>query len=239
MKQLEDSQLETFNTEYVNDKRWEIVKKQIDKDFPEGDFRFLDVGGGNGLFVDRLLENYPNSRGTLLDNSQLLLNKNKTNSRKKKICDSVENLSNLEGKYDLICFNWLLHHLVGNSYWETRKNISIALGDAISLLTYRGRISIFENMYNGLIFDGLPSHLIFNLTYNKTIASLIKKMGANTAGVGVCFLSRKQWIKVINRINNLELLQYTDDKKWNIPLKRQIFLHVGNTRCGHFWLTKN
>ncbi|NJO57968.1 MAG: class I SAM-dependent methyltransferase [Richelia sp. RM2_1_2] len=82
MKQLEDSQLETFDTEYVNDKRWQIIKEQIERDFPEGDFTFLDVGGGNGLFADRLLSNYPKSRGTVLDNSELLLSKNKSNSRK-------------------------------------------------------------------------------------------------------------------------------------------------------------
>jgi hypothetical protein len=36
MKQLEDSQLEAFDTEYVNDKLWQIVKEKIDQDFPEG-----------------------------------------------------------------------------------------------------------------------------------------------------------------------------------------------------------
>jgi hypothetical protein len=69
MKQLEDSQLETFDAEYVNDQRWKIIKAQRDKDFPNGDFNFLDVGGRNGVFADRLLEYYPNSKGTVLDNA--------------------------------------------------------------------------------------------------------------------------------------------------------------------------
>jgi len=235
MKQLEDSQLETFDTEYVNEQRWKIVKEQINKDFPEGDFSFLDIGGGNGLFADKLLANYPHSRGTVLDNSQLLLNKNLTNTKKTLVCDSVENLDKLNQKYDLICFNWLLHHLVGNSYLATRKNISFALDAVVPLLTPRGRVSIFENMYNGLIIDGLPSRLIFNLTSNKTIAGFTKKMGANTAGIGVCFLSQKQWVEQLNH-TSLNLLKYSDDDKWGIPLKWQIFLHVGNIRCGHFWL---
>ncbi len=236
MKQLEDSQLEAFDTEYVDGKRWEIIKKQIDKDFPDGHFNFLDVGGGNGVFADRLLDYYPNSKGTVLDNSQLLLDKNQTNPRKTIICDSVKNLSAIENQYDLICFNWLLHHLIGYSYPETRSNMLTAIKAVLPLLSSQGRISIFENMYNGLIFDGLPSKLIFTLTSSKIIAGLIKKMGANTAGVGVCFLSQQQWIETISK-TSLKLLQYTDDDKWPIPLKWQVFLHIGNIRCGHFWLT--
>lgn len=235
MKQLEDSQLKTFDTEYVDEKRWKIIKAQIDKDFPDGDFSFLDVGGGNGVFADRLLEYYPKSRGAVLDNSQLLLNKNVTNARKTIICDSVENLSKLKTKYDLICFNWLLHHLIGNSYQDTRQNISTAISTVIPLLTDRGRVSIFENMYNGLVVDGLPSILIFILTSSKAIAGFIKKMGANTAGVGVCFLSQKQWVRVLEK-TSLNLLKYSDDDKWSISLKVKVFLHVGNIRCGHFWL---
>jgi Methyltransferase domain len=235
MKQLEDSQLETFDTEYVDEKRWKIIKEQIDKDFPGGDFSFLDVGGGNGVFADRLLKYYPKSKGTVLDNSQLLLNKNVADSRKTIICDSVENLNKLETKYDLICFNWLLHHLIGNSYLDTRKNMYTAIDTIVPLLTDRGRVSIFENMYNGLFIDGLPSLLIFTLTSSKAIAGFIKKMGANTAGVGVCFLSQKQWTKVLDQ-TNLKLLKYTDDDKWPIPLKLNVLLHIGNIRCGHFWL---
>jgi hypothetical protein len=78
--------------------------------------------------------------------------------------------------------------------------------------------------------------LIFNLTSNKAIAGFTKKMGANTAGVGVCFLSQKQWVETLNQ-TSLNLLKYSDDDKWGIPLKWQIFLHVGNIRCGHFWLS--
>jgi O-methyltransferase domain len=238
MKQLEDSQLEIFNTEHVNDRLWKIIQAQIDKDFPNGDFNFLDVGGGNGVFADRLLEYYPNAKGTVLDNAQVLLDKNQINPRKTIICDSVENLNSIKTKYDLICFNWLLHHLIGNSYSETRKNMSTAINAVIPLLTPHGKVSIFENMYNGLAINGLPSQIIFTLTSSKAISGLIKKMGANTAGVGVCFLSQKQWIETINK-TGLKLLKYTDDEKWIIPVKWRVFLHIGNIRCGHFWLTNS
>jgi SAM-dependent methyltransferase len=237
MKQLEDSQLEEFDTENVNDNLWRIIKEQIDKDFPDGVFSFLDIGGGNGLFSDKLLDNYPNATGTIIDNSQLLLSKNTANTRKTVICDSVQNLADIKDKYDLVCFNWLLHHLVGNSYSETRNNISTAVDSAMSLLTPRGRLSICENMYNGLVIDWLPSRLIFVLTSSKAIASIIKRMGANTAGVGVCFLSYNQWVETIEK-TSLKILKFSNDKKWPFSLKWLLFLHIGNIRYGHFWLMK-
>ncbi len=235
LKQLNNSQLQSFDTEYVNDRRWEIIKNKIDKDFPQGDFSCLDVGGGNGKFADRLLNSYPSCRVTVLDNSELLLSKNEPNERKTIICESVKNLSQLDIKYDLVCLNWLLHHLVSDSYWESRKNISQTLNDAAILLSSQGRISIFENMYDGIIFDQLPSYLIFHLTSAKAIKTLIKKMGANTASIGVCFLSKNQWYATLKN-TSLEIQQYSDDEPWSIPMIRKIFLHLGYIRVGHFWL---
>jgi hypothetical protein len=235
MKQLNDSQLENFDIDDVVDKRWEMIKTQIDREFPQGDFTFLDIGGGNGKFSDRLLMHYPKSQGTVLDNSEFLLTKNQTHSRKTLICDSVENLRNLTQKYDLICLNWLLHHLVSDSYNLSRQNISLTLNTLVPLLSERGRVSIFENIYDGLLFDGLPSYLIFHLTSAKGIEKIIKALGANTAGVGVCFLSKQQWLTTIKKAN-LEVLQYSDDDEWSISQFKKIFLHLGQIRKGHFWL---
>jgi SAM-dependent methyltransferase len=237
LKQLDDTQLESFDTEYVNEARWKIVSAQIDRSFPDGDFTFLDVGGGNGQFADRLLAAYPNARGTVLDNAQILLDRNKPNPRKQMINASVADLHQQTGQtYDIICFNWLLHHLVSDSYGQTCQNISKTIGEVIPLLSPRGRISIFENMYDGLWVDRLPSHLIFELTSSKPLARFTQKMGANTAGVGVCFLSQKKWCSVIAQ-HPLVIDRYTDDPSdWPIPLVRRVFLHMGYIRVGHFWL---
>lgn len=237
MKTLDNSQLETFDTDYINDKRWKTIKEHIDRDFSEGKFSFLDIGGGNGVFADKILSYYPKSKGTVLDNSELLIKKQKFNFRKELICDSVENLSSLNQKYDIIFFNWLLHHLVADSYTESKNNILLALNSAIPLLCEHGRISIYENMYDGLILDSLPSSLVYNLTSNRAIAAVTRKMGANTAGVGVCFLSKNQWISTLNK-TDLELIKYSDDDKWSIPLTWNVFLHIKSIHCGHFWLMK-
>ncbi len=234
--QLDNEQLETFDTEYVNEPRWQMVKAQIEQSFPSGEFSFLDVGGGNGRFADRLLAAYPRAVATVLDNSELLLERNRHHDRKTLINASVTEIKQYSQRYDLISLNWLLHHLVGDSYAQSRQNIVSILTTLPSLLTDRGRVSIFENMYEGLWLDGLPSRLIFQLTASKTIARFMRQQGANTAGVGVCFLSHKQWCAVLAQ-SGWQILQYTNDAPWITPAKYKLFLHVGSVRCGHFWLS--
>jgi ubiquinone/menaquinone biosynthesis C-methylase UbiE len=238
LKQLDDSQLESFDTEYVNGRLWKIVCKQVDRSFPDGKFTFLDVGGGNGKFADRLLAKYPGARGTVLDNAQILLDRNQPNCRKKLVNASVEELFQMGNEtYDIIFFNWLLHHLVSDSYVQTCENISKIFGQVLPLLSPQGRISIFENMYDGIFVDRAPSRLIFELTSSKVLARFTSKMGANTAGVGVCFLSYRHWCSVIAQ-HPLIIDRYTDaPDKWQVSLIRRIFLHMGNIRVGHFWLS--
>ncbi|MFH1214203.1 MAG: class I SAM-dependent methyltransferase [Candidatus Neomarinimicrobiota bacterium] len=236
IEQLKDYQLNTFDTEYVDEQKWPVIKRCIDRDFPDGQFSFLDIGGGNGLFADRILTNYPQSHGTMLDNSALLINKNKPHDRKRVIVNSVENIGTGNNeKYDLIFLNWLLHHLVDNTYRLTRQNIDGILLTIRSLLADRGRVSIFENMYNGLIFDRAPGWLVYQLTSQKLIAPIVAKAGANTAGVGVCFLSEKQWHSCIQG-NGFEILDYYRDDVWEIPWTWNLFLHISKIYCGHFWL---
>lgn len=237
MKKLDDSQVESFDTDYVTGTRWETVKAHVDQDFPNGDFRFLDLGGGNGVFTDCLLEAYPKAHGTVLDNSELLLTRNRINERKTLICESVENLGRITEKFDLVCVHWLLHHLIEDSYGQTRRNQAVMLEKLAGFLTNRGRISLFENMCNGWWVDNLPGRMIYQITSAKALATITRKMGANTAGVGVCYLSRKAWFSTI-RDSGLQILDYSEPDNWVWPLRAEwrIFLHLRNMSVGHFWL---
>ena len=238
-KKLSDAQLNEFDIEYVTGNRWEIVKKCIDDDFPDGTFSFLDIGGGNGVFADRVLEHYPAATATVLDDSKVLLSKNKSHERKKIIFGSVADMDELlEGsRFDIVCMNWLLHHLVSDSYGESSSNVKNALQMSLSLVKEGGRLSIFDNMYDGWLFHNLPGHIIFHLTSSRRLASLIRKLGANTAGVGICVRSKKNWCKVIGE-SGFKVLQYTDGDGCQPSIPRKFFLHMGHIRVGHFWLAK-
>ncbi|MDH5325920.1 MAG: hypothetical protein OEY58_10695 [Gammaproteobacteria bacterium] len=166
---------------------------------------------------------------------------NSENSRKRIICDSVENLAGYKeekGCYDVVFFNWLLHHLVGDSYSETIKNIKSCISESKHLLSARGRISIFENNYDGILIDTLPSYMVFQLTSMKAIAPITRKLGANTAGVGVCFLSRKSWEQVIQD-SGLSLQDYSEELKRTIPFHRKLLLHLRDLNIGHYWCGVN
>lgn len=240
MKTLDDSQLAAFDVEFVDDRLWSLVAARIDCDFPAGDFRFLDVGGGTGRFADQLLERYPRATGTVLDSSERLLAGNRPHDRKTLINDSVERLAELfaPGEFDLICFHWLLHHLVFSSWSGSRLAMVKALGAARELLSERGRVSLFENMYDGLLIDGMPGFLIFTLTSSKLLSPLLKGLGANTAGVGVCFQSRRQWKQLLTRAG-CTIKGYSDDVTWTLPWHWRVLLHMGYVRVGHFWCLRD
>lgn len=239
IRKLADSQVEAFDTEYVQGGRWLEVKALIERDFADGEFTLLDVGGGNGKFADRILEHFPRATVAVLDNSQSLLAKNTESARKTIVCDSVENLESLgkTKKYDIVCLHWLLHHLVSDSYGKTTRNQLAALRAARQLMTPRGRISVFENMYEGYILRTLPGQAIYHLTASSAIAPFVRAMGANTAGVGVCFRSSGEWHRLTEDAG-LQIASYAEPDDWVWPQKLawRIFLHLRSIRVGHMWL---
>jgi SAM-dependent methyltransferase len=234
---LTADQLGAFDREYVHEERWQLIKGWIDRDFPTGRFRFIDIGGGNGVFADRLLQAYPNSSGTVLEPSNTLLTRNREHLRKRLVQASATELDGLHGSFDLAFLNWVLHHVVGDSYGASKDNIRFVLQAAARLLTPEGRLSVFENMYDGLLIDSLPGRLVYGLTSIRAIGSLVRRMGANTAGVGVCFQSEKQWREHM-RLSGIEVRGFTRDRPFNIHKSKQWMLHARPIGPAHFWLAK-
>jgi len=114
-------------------------------DFINSDFTFLDIGGGNGIFTDKILETYPNSYGYLLDNSQSLLDINKEHPRKFLVNASAESLPEVfsDKKFDIIFMNLFLHHCVTNTFSDTLVTQRKMLETAHSLLDNNGRLVVF------------------------------------------------------------------------------------------------
>jgi len=239
IKKLAEQQVLDFDTDYIQDKDWEKLREYLWVLFPKGNFNFLDIGGGNGIFCDKVLGTFPQSNAVLLDNSEYLISLNKRSERKKIVCDSVENIDKLfQGEeFDVVFLNLVLHHFVGNSYQSTYKNVRDTLLRLKPLLSSGGYVYIHEDFYNGLIFDGLPSYLIFTLTSNKMFSGFTRKLGANTGGVGVCFRSKKQWGKIINECG-YNIIHQGDSVVFEFPLYKKLLLHLGKVNMGYMWLKK-
>lgn len=235
---LDDSQVEAFDTDYMYEGRWLKLKSFIDRDFPDGKFRILDVGGGNGNFADLVLRNYPGATAVVVDLSDLLLSKNKPDPRKSVLKGSATELQTVEGPFDIVCCNWLLHHLVGDSYGQSIKNIRGTLAQCRRLLSPRGRVCIWENRYDGMVLDGVPGRLIYELTSMRSIAKFTHAMGANTAGVGVCFQSRNQWQRHFES-QGLKVTGQEADAHFHAsrkPSLKRLALHLKPVGPVLFWL---
>jgi len=236
---LSDEQLMNFDGDFVDRFKWRRVRDCISRDFPSGDFSVLDVGGGNGLFADKILAEYPMSRVTVLDLSQMLLAKNRPHPRKNVVLGSALELKAIQDRWDLICINWLLHHLVAESYASSIANILSVLGQARELITPRGRLSVYENMFDGILIDRAPGRIIYELTATRWLSAFTRLAGANTGGVGVCFLSEQQWRRIFQKLS-LRLNSFHRHDAFERTVTRNIVqgiaLHLRPMGAAHFWL---
>lgn len=236
LKKLSDEQLISFNKEYVRGSRWDALLANIQRDFPDGRFRFCDIGGGNGVLADRLLEHFPHARGVVLDNSRLLLHKNQPHPRKTLLCTSADTIDALpRGQFDLVFLNWVLHHLVSPSYHATTSNQAQALQQAVELLAPGGRLAVYENLYEGVLFENLPGYLIFQLTSMRALAGITRRFGANTAGIGVCFRSQRSWERLLSEAGLFVVTCSVDPRPWRFSRFRKTMLHIRQVRAGLFW----
>lgn len=234
-RKLDQSQEAAFDQEYVDDAMWARVRPSLDPAAAKMR-RILDVGGGNGVFADRLLDEFPQAEGVVLDVSADLLGRNRESPRKKLVCGSGLALSQLfqPATFDLVCFNWVLHHFVGDTYAESRAMQLEGLRSARRLLAPGGAISIFENGYSG--WPMLPSsgRIIYEVTRSKIAAPFARFGGANTAGTGVCFASDAEWRETF-REAGLEVVSSTVVRQWSVTLKRSL-LNAPHVRVTHYLL---
>ena len=193
VRKLHSEQTTSFDTEYIDQRMFEILIKQLDMLYPTRQpFHLLDIGGGNGVYADKVLSHYTNSRVTLVEPEETLLEKNRRHPNKELKCSLFQDLE-LVIPYDIIQFNWVLHHFISDSYEATKNIQQQALEKAFNHLSSDGLVVIFENFYEGSLVRDLPSKLIYQMTASKALAPITSKLGANTAGVGVCFNSRETW----------------------------------------------
>lgn len=241
VRKLADNQLQTFShRDYIPDSLFDGIVQMVGENFKDGDFSFLDAGGGPGLFTDRLLERFPKSRGAVLDNSELLLSENTSNERKLLVLASATDMSAelVDRRFDIIFFNLSLHHFIGKTYSETRRNQRNALAQAVSLLAPAGRVVVTENLYDGIVIDNLPGWIVYMLTASGFLAPLVKRLGANTAGCGVCYLSANAWRKEFRRAGLRDCAFSANVWKERRLWRAMCFwlMSIRSISTGYFWL---
>lgn len=109
---------------------------------------------------------------------------------------------NKRGDEDVVCFNLILHHLVGVNEFTTLNLQRQALdvwGNQAKM------IFVNELSYDSFI-GNVSGRLIYFITSNKILSSLaqtisrfVPSLHANTFGVGVRFRSHVEWIKLFEQ----------------------------------------
>lgn len=162
---------------------------------------FLDLGGGAGRFSDLLLATYKSSSAVVADSSELLLSRNERNSRKTVLCvDALNVRTAFQAKaFDIVFVHRLLHHVVGDTYMESIRSIQEVLCQCAAILKPGGRLSIIENIWDGRFLDGLANRLLYYATSSRVVAPVTRRLGANTAGTGVCYLSDRLLTRLLRQ----------------------------------------
>ncbi|TPV94083.1 MAG: class I SAM-dependent methyltransferase [Myxococcales bacterium FL481] len=197
----------------------------------------LDVGGGNGAFVDRLLAKYPAAQAWLVDDAPQMIARNVPHDRKQTMCASVFDLELRlpEPRFDLITVNVLLHHLVDDSPMETRERVVECLALLRDRLQTGGVMAIYEQFYDSFVPGIDPGELIFGITRLRAAAPLLRALGFATAGIGVAFRSRRGWLELFAEAG----LRVSVEQTLHLDRLRLSRLGLGAYPIGaHLWLLR-
>lgn len=230
VEKLSEQALVPFDTDFRD---WAGYRRVLEELYPEaGPGRILDVGGGNGRFLDEVLELFPEARGELVDNAPRMLAGNAPHPRKRLrelACEAIRRES-FEEPFDLVTVNVLLHHLVAPSYPGCRGHAVALLRQLADLLAPGGRVLVYEQCYRPRSsWLPRPGRAIFQLSSLRIppLPTLMRFLGANTAGVGVAFRGEEEWVEVLTEsgfeVPRREVLE-VDTPLWYSPL-----LNIG--RC--------
>lgn len=159
----------------------------------------VDIGGGVGYFAQILNEIKGYSVRVIDSNRPSIDRVNQLNNKsiEGRVGDALN--PEISGDESIICFNMILHHLVGGSENHTKMLQKQAL-----LAWKESPVPIFVNEYIYESFiKNLSGYLIYKITSNKTlsfigaiISKIIPSLRANTFGVGVRFRSHKEWVNL-------------------------------------------
>jgi SAM-dependent methyltransferase len=192
--------------------------------------KILDIGGGSGYFA-MALYNYLSGNDfeiTVVDTAEYNTWK-KFSGKIKFMRESASNLEKvfLPDTFDIIFTNRVFHHFVMDSWEKTVVFINNIMGQISVILKSEGRFCITDYFYDGIFIDTSASRMIYILTSCKIplLVKTFRHIEAKSAGVGVCFLSRKMWYRLINE-NNMYIEYENEGHKLKRSILRKIIYKI-------------
>lgn len=197
--------------------------------------RILDVGCGNGKFVQGLVDRDIAESGVGFDISQEMLPDDNTSAVQFSQA-SATSIPIREGTFDIVTINDVLHHLVGPSRTKSRANAVDCLREALRSVDDDGFVVITEQFYEGPFSNSsLTAQLVFwTLTRFDTLASSLDREAAQ--GLRVSFYTRRELREMIREaggsIESTTVSELGDDS----VLRRMLIHQRGRI---HFVISKD
>ena len=193
--------------------------------------KILDIGGASGYFASALVNFFSEKACEIfVVDSTKYSTWEDFNSRITFIEDSVENLDKYfsENMFDLIFANRVFHHFVDKTWKKSIKSINDSMAQISRVLKNEGCFCITDYFYDGYIFNSSTSKIIYGLTSckNPLLVSVFRKIDSKSAGIGVCFLSRKMWLDLFSK-NDLTIEQLHEGHQIKHALFRRMMYKIG------------
>jgi hypothetical protein len=238
---LAQSQIEAFYVDCFNESQLnDFIKLTSSIKLTNDHNCVVDVGGGVGYFA-RNLNNKTGASVRVIDSDFPSIKKvNKLEN--KNIFGIVGDALNpeIKGDENIVCFNLILHHLVGSNENKTR------ILQKQALLAWKNtNASIFVNEYIYESFVGyLSGRLIYEITSNRILSAIAAAIGrvipslkANTLGIGVRFRANDEWVKLFEECGyTVASMSYGEVEYTAIPLR---LLFIKQVRRDSFLLVKS
>ena len=153
----------------------------------------LDVGGGIGIFAETVIHCCEADVSMTVVDPGIKASEQRVKHPGIDFHLSTFDEFSSNEKYDFIVFRLVLHHLIGHDAQDTLRVQREALQKAKSLLNEGGFLFVVENYYEPMVGTDSTSRLIYWLTSRKSVSTVTRRLGANTAGEGVRFRSKCSW----------------------------------------------
>lgn len=183
----------------------------------------VDVGGGCGYFANAVEKTFP-IKARVIDADPISVDAARALGVVADVGDALRPA--MRDDDGIICFNLILHHLVGASERHT-LNLQVQ-----AITAWRDRdVKVFVNEYiYESWFANISGRIIYLITSSKLlsalgqfVARLVPSLRANTFGVGVRFRGCDEWRSIFERAG-FEIVGYAKGEAEYIPPARRLLL---------------
>ena len=235
---------DTASSDYTHDQEideidfWPTVDGFIAERCSVGD-RVLEIGCGDGLFLEYVLETTDVSEAYGIDISMAMLPDPGEDVRARYLQASATDLPLPfePASFDYVVFSDVLHHLVGDSRSHSRCKAQAALVEATNLLRDGGHLIVKDIYHHSPVGpDELTSYMIFyGLKHLTGLASVVDDQA--TDGLLVSFYTDEELVEMLEQAGTTVVRTETEPMVGASSLPRRVLIE--ESACIRLYAEKN